>query len=60
MDKVVTFKVTVKYETDEEKVDIDHELLKDHLFNALERERQEGALTPNDVSANWIKVDAND
>ncbi|MCP3674431.1 MAG: hypothetical protein GY829_08190 [Gammaproteobacteria bacterium] len=58
MKSKIVFKVTIEYDNKENPATpIDSCSARDNLFNAIERERQNGALTPTDISANWIEID---
>lgn len=55
--KRVTFTVTIEYSTDtEEPLFLCSESMKDNLARAIENERQNGSLTPSNISADWVDV----
>jgi len=54
--QIIKHLVAIEYENDEND-DFSADFMEVNLAEALERERQEGALTHSDISANWVTVD---
>jgi hypothetical protein len=53
----ITFIVKIQYETTNKDDVVCPSSMKENLFSAIENERNEGALTPSDISANWVEVE---
>lgn len=56
MKKTLLFKVQITYETDEDGQVICPISAKENLIAAIENERVNGALTPDDISATEITI----
>ncbi|USD35454.1 MULTISPECIES: hypothetical protein [Vibrio] len=57
MDKELTFSLTIAYETDTEDQIICESSLKENLATAIENQRVNGALTPDDISATKVVIE---